>query len=606
MKKKLFICLLICLFGAFAVNGCTRRENIPESKPAEVEATQAPTPSPTPVPTPIPYDLVAQDSPTQYTYLQDRNEILSALDSLQENASRLAAEGETNLHSIDSVRLSDSTDQGDIMVIGGDYLYFLSNKYLVSVRLDGPRSRVLTNRMIGVDWEGWETAGIVSGSEKTPIGVYYANNRLAVLYDSYGYEGEAGELDYTEYISVDIFDVSDPSDPSLISSYGQDGMFRSASLVGNTLCLVTEYTVFQDNEGWNAEKAVPSTYVKESASPMEAGNICFAQDGYFTGYSVIGAYDLAASQCSDVKALLGVSGDVFADGGALYFHSARRVEALSRSFDGYTENAQVACTDIFRFTLEGEAFALSTATVNGTLANIGCLDAREGTVRLLTALDQRLYPVSGGDLEYAREEAVSGTAIYILDGDLNQAAKADFPANSEEIQWIGYFGDKAIVSLRDGETSIPVEFAGTAAPTVGTPLADYVTAIAAHPWRDDGYTAFALESSGKLTLTVYDSNFKLLSRRSFGSDHTSTLEHIERYLSDGEENLMGFTADDGYCLYGYSTEWGIFFREDVFLNDWTWNARGFYRDGYFYVADKREMFVLSIDNLQKNLAYLMF
>ena len=84
--------------------------------------------------------------------------------------------------------------------------------------------------------------------------------------------------------------------------------------------------------------------------------------------------------------------------------------------------------------------------------------------------------------------------------------------------------------------------------------------------------------------------------RTFGSDHSSTLENQAGYFADGEANVIAFSADDSYCVYGFDPDQGLVLRGDVFLTDWAWNARGFCLDGLLYVADTKEVCIYDLSD----------
>ena len=69
-----------------------------------------------------------------------------------------------------------------------------------------------------------------------------------------------------------------------------------------------------------------------------------------------------------------------------------------------------------------------------------------------------------------------------------------------------------------------------------------------------------------------------------------------------EKNLLGFAADDSYCLYAESGG-EIEYCASVFLNDWAWNSRAFAQDGYLYIVDRREALVYTADTLENTASF---
>ena len=70
-----------------------------------------------------------------------------------------------------------------------------------------------------------------------------------------------------------------------------------------------------------------------------------------------------------------------------------------------------------------------------------------------------------------------------------------------------------------------------------------------------------------------------------------------------EKNLLGFAADDSYCLYAENNG-EIEYCLSVFLTDWAWNARAFEQNGYLCIADRREAFVYLPDTLESAASFL--
>ena len=104
---------------------------------------------------------------------------------------------------------------------------------------------------------------------------------------------------------------------------------------------------------------------------------------------------------------------------------------------------------------------------------------------------------------------------------------------------------------------------------------------------------------GRMTITFCDRNMKSAASKTFASDHSSTLENHRAYITDADRDLLTFTADDSYCIYGYDSEKGIVLRADVYLNDWAWNAKGLLIGDLLYIADGKEIVVLSAETLEK-------
>lgn len=595
MKRFLPICLLIVLVAAACISGCTMRETssaVPtEQQPESTPAPSAqPTAEPTPTPSPIPFDLVADNAEPRYKWLSGYDELFDAYDALR-SAEGLYSGQDSPAFS--GAAVSDITDHGDIMARNGEILYILSDKDLVVAQLAGEGTRELSRTSIGIDWTNSDNGAAVTGREKTPVELFTAGDRLAVLYDWYGYDSLDGSLQYTEYLAVEIFDVTDPAAPQRMTELGQGGALYSAGINDGCLYVITEYTGYEESDRTNLNGYVPAVFSGGVESTLPAEKICLAQDGAFPGCSVIGIYDLDQPRCVDVQALAGVAADACSEDSLICFFSSRQTESLSRIWntDGgvVTETAEISCTDLFRFHFDKDALVLTLAeTVNGIIRDGGCLDFNDGQLLALTQLQERLYTDSTDD-SLSWDKTTEGSALYVFDENLKMIGKFTPAEETEFLRWAGFLGERVILSDPESSRSYLVSVDGGDEPVK---LSDCINADALLPWGESGLATFRQDGSGRLILTVYDDSLAQMDQRSFGSDYSNTLENIKGYYSDGERNIISFSADDSYCFYGISDQGKIDHRLDFYLDDWAWNARVFCFGEHLYVADRNEILVL--------------
>ena len=225
------------------------------------------------------------------------------------------------------------------------------------------------------------------------------------------------------------------------------------------------------------------------------------------------------------------------------------------------------------------------------MGDANCLDRYDGQLRCAVITDERRrtdLTNGGGKIE----RAVS-CDILLFDGTFTVVGTAENLTEGFPNCWIGYLGDRAVVTDR-GSSSALVKLNGAEPQPDVTQLPKAVSAQAIRSLDGLGYTAFYQSEAGKLTLTVYDPEMALLAERTFGSDHSSTLENLAGYFTDGASGIIAFSADDSYCVYGFDPDKGLTLKGDVFLSDWAWNARGFILDGFLYVADTCEMFIYDL------------
>ncbi len=615
MKKLAKYFLFILLIVILTATGCVKRENADQpapGTPAPVGANE-PTPTPVPTPSPLPYDVVAENTAPEYSFASDYQAAAEALWAIRENAAEnpltaLFSQDAPAVSELKATRLQDETPDGGSICSDGRYLYILSGKDLTIVGTDGGEAKVVSVTSVGVDWNGEDNPELqtVYGWEKTPLAVYPMGDRLAVIGDCYGYNGSSGDpahgvgdLTYTEYTSVDIYSIADPAAPVQLSGFGQDGTFQSAGVNGGTLFVLSDFEVFRDIDPAVPTSFVPRLYEGEQAAVLPAGSCFIAPHGSYSGYSLIGTYDLASASRTGALALVGLGPDAYEADGSLFFVTNRWSESYSRTLEengwNVDETAVAQCSEIFRFDVTGPVALRTAAVAEGAIPDASALDFRGGELRYAARLRHGLYTGSADDPLWRDRQ--TGVRVAVLDGDLRLVSAADDTSASGSVSWVGLLSDTAVTTTAAGVSRL-VSLPGGSAAFGADTLADTVLADVILPWGTQGYMVFYQPEGGKLTLSVRDGALWELSGRSFGSDHSNTLESRECYLADESINVFGFAADDSYCIYGLDETGDLVFRKDVFLNDWAWNTRCIPLDGRLYVADTREVFTLDAGTLE--------
>ncbi len=615
MKRAPLICVIILLFGILLLAGCTMRETSPADPVGRTEgpaASPEATATPEPIPTPAPIDLIIGQSAPSYVIPADSGQLRQALEIIENNNGQSLWAQKGNWHvdglteaQLTGTRMEDRAPAGDIMTSDGQYLYLLADKDLVILKLSPDSPSVLSRIKIGEDWSAWEdTSGqAVNGSEKIPSAVFCRGDRLAIVSDYYNYSSKGGDTGYTEYTAVQIYDVSDRTAPVMLSECGQDGAPVYAGFSGDAFVLVTDWQYGRNDGDPDPSAVIPASRSQGQTTVIDPEKLLAVTDGRDADCSVMGVYDLAAGRLADSCAVYGAPADPFVGNGEILFYVSRVAEGFSRSYNdpekgSATEFAAAACTDLYRFVLdksESDSSVLrfdGVYTVEGAVGDSRCLDRYEGQLRCAAIKDERRRT----DYENGLHEISRLTScdIVLLDGSLHSAAAAADLADGNTDCWIAYLGDRAVVTQEAGSNLARLS-GGDASHDV-IKLSRSVRAHAIRSLGVKGCSAFYRSEAGKLTLTVYDAAMEPLFERSFGSDHSSTLENQAGYFADGETGVVAFSADDSYCVYSFDAEKGLTLKGNVYLSDWAWNARGFVLDGMLYVADTRELFIYNLSD----------
>ncbi len=596
LKKVLIICTFFFVTALLA--GC--------SSPREPEITAAEAPTPTPAPTatpaPISFEAAAEANRAELRTFSDYGSVFSAL---QEETSPL--ETPETASALRAAASFNDLEESDILRVDGEYIYALSDKNLTIFRVSGEAGELISTTLVGTAWSSsGNGSGSFTGSERTPLALFLRGSRLAVVLDVYGYESTGSEMLYSEYVGVDFYDVSDPYTPVLLASAGQDGVFSGAWMSGGVLCVATAYSVSDPADSADTESFIPRVHTAADARPLDAGSLYALPNGG-EACAVLAAYSLDDAAQKNAVAVYGAEGkNLYAVPGSLFLTDTRSVSAESRRMSddigNFTEYADLVCTDLFRFDYDASGVRLgASGVVNGILPEKnGIAPFGSGYVCISEISGSYLKMYNGPDSTVPASEQ-AGSALYTLDASLAVTAKFSDLPDGGNIVWAGFMPENVRLSGENSSYTADFSVPGTiAAVSVG----DAILADALLPWKNGGYAAFRHESTGQMVLSLYDSSLKKTAERTFGSDYSSTLESLQSYIVLPEKNLLGFAADDSYCLYAENNG-EIEYCLSVFLTDWAWNARAFEQNGYLCIADRREVSVF-LPNTLENAASFLF
>lgn len=599
LKKVFIICTIFFVIALLA--GCS------SSRQPEPAATEAPavTPSPTATPAPISFEAAAEANRTELRTFSDYGAVFAALREEADAAEEEMTVPET-ASALSAAASFHDLAESDILRVDGEYIYALSDKTLTIFRLSGEAGELVSTTPVGTAWSSsGSDSGSFTGSERTPLALFLRGSRLAVLLDVYGYESFGSEIHYSEYVGVDFYDVSDPYTPVLLASAGQDGVFSGAWMSGGALCVATDYSVSDVSDAANAEQYVPCVHTAADSRLLDAGSL-YALPAGGDGCAVLGAYSLdEASQRNTVAVYGATVKNVYAVPGGIFLTDTRPVSAESRRMSddmgSYTEYAELVCTDLFRFDYDASGIRLgSFGIVSGVLPEKSAITPFGSgyvCVSEVSGSYLRMYEGKGGPVPAAEK---SGSTLYMLDASLAVTAQLSELPDGSSIVWAGFMPETVLLSGDTGSYIADLSASGAITASSG---GDAIAADALLPWKNGGFAAFRHETAGQMVLSLYDSSLKKTAERTFGSDYSSTLESLQSYIVLPEKNLLGFAADDSYCLYAENNG-EIEYCLSVFLTDWAWNARAFEQNGYLCIADRREAFVYLPDTLENAASFL--
>ena len=590
LKKILLICSIALCFCLLVGCGASQEAETPA-------VTEAPTASPEPTPTPAPItpEEAAATGTASLTAFADYGEVFAEVQELQS-----VEETEAEPSSL-RCALSDGNLTGSGTVcMSGELVYALSEKDLVIYRLSGETGELLSTTRVGTAWSTTtdDATGAFTGSEKTPLALFLSGTRLAVVLDVYGYEGTTGTISYSEYVGVDIYDVSDAAAPVCLAGFGQDGVFSDAWMSGGTLCLATKYSIYDAADASDTGAYVPALYNGTASSILDVSSLYAASFARCSGCAVFGAYSLENAAQSGAAAVYGADADtVRAVPGSLFLTETCNISAPSRTMSDetgtYTEYAAVACTELYRFDYDASGIRLAvSAVVNGVLPEEnGVAKTDTGYTIFSEQIGSYYNQYESGELVTTQE--LSGGILCLLDDSLVCTAKLDALPDGSAVTWAGAASGTLLVSGESTSYAVDAVSLTISGEIGGDPLdADVLL-----PWKDGGFAAFRQDAAGQMTLSLCDASLAKTAERTFGSDFSGTLENLASYIALPEKNLLGFAADDSYCLYSEQNG-EITFAADIFLTDWSRNARAVEQDGRLAVIDTKEIILCDPDTLE--------
>ena len=572
MKKSLVIALslalVICVF-----TGCGGKTTEPEVTPTPTPEVVA-TPAPTATPEPQSFSSVLNSHAVNFATAADETTVYNALSAAwtaEEERIAYGGEGTQPFVPEDGALTLSADGAASYEAVGtpvsdGERIYMLSGTTLRILRADGSNTTQLNAMEVGSSWsdtqEGKETTW--GGFEKYPTNLYLAEGKLIVLSNWYGYEAymqdNVNVCDYTEYTCVDIYDLTDPVSPVLTASFGQDGSCTGVDVADGMLYLATEYAIYKDADAGDSSDFLPAFYTNGVPRVLEASKVILADDAVNSVYGMVGVYDLSTASCADVKAVLGANGDVVMAAPCVYLTAENyalgdSVNYRDNIYD-VTEYASVACTDVYRMEWTGSALEMkNSASVAGHLSGERAVAMVGDTIHLATREENFRYTLYV-DAERGFENILWGS---VEQGDSMAALTAQLQPSA---------GEKANV------------FRG------------YL-----YNWTEGNYVGLSRDAGGALKLALYSASLQEITSKTFGNDYSKTLSSSEAIYVNGEKNVIGFAADDGYSFYRYEEENGFTSIFDAYITDWPWHVRCIAVGDNLYMTDRTTVYIYSLTDM---------
>jgi len=514
----------------------------------------------------------------------------------------------------------EGIDEADIVKTDGDYLYILAHDRLVIAQAEAKDTQIVSDTTIASS----ETTDLY------PIEMFLAGDRLIVLFSESEYPSRGGGItpltrlfDTPEnlgYIfpmnlrTITItYDISDPAKPQTIARTGQDGSYITSRLQNGIVYVITTHSVYDKPTARDPQTFVPSRYTDDEKIPLPAECIVLPDCPASTSYVVVTSMSAKTGEQVDWKSLLGYTSTVYMNQGSLIMaQSVYTPETVSTTMedqykvehhvDGYN-------THIVRFAIdEGELSFVAEGEVPGDLLNQFSIDEYDGHIRLVTTVSSNEYKIytdeKRGFEHYEYLDNATANALYVLDleceivGKITDLAKDEYVYSVRFVGDIGYF-----VTFRQVDPLFAVDLSNPKKPKVLSALKIPGFSQYLHPYGDGllfGLGMEADEETGMTTgmkMSMFDvsdptdvtEKHKLL----LDSYYSEALYNHKAILIMPDKNIIAFPAEDGYVVYGYSSQ-GFAKQGEMKFND-AYMGRGVIIDDLLYVCTTSSIGVFELE-----------
>lgn len=408
-----------------------------------------------------------------------------------------SAHGETNVQ-------VEGVDEGDILKNDGAYLYVLrwttERGYVDIVDI---RDKAQMRSVSQIEVCRAETAD--GTSTYTNISeLFITGDTLTVLYtaSSYSVSSEmpeiygAGAAGTTKTVAA-VYDVTDRAAPVLRYTYAVDGRLISSRMAGNTLLLVTEYSVplYRNNDDLK-NASVPCFYKDNVKTRFPVNTVCLTANTESQSYLTVTLLDTASDGTNaQMKAVLGGGTDIYCTEDALLVAAQDLSDAVTYSNaagDG-TASFTLAAVDtrLFAFSLEGGIRYTGSTKIDGTLLNQFSMDAYNGYYRIATT-------------------AEDGSCLTVLNESLETVGELRGIAPGEDIYAARFMGDTAyLVTFYQTDPLFVLDLSDPASPRVTGELKIPGFSNYLHPYAENlligiGTAGDENGATGQLKISLFD------------------------------------------------------------------------------------------------------
>ena len=554
----------------------------------------------------------------------------------------------------------EGVDEADIVKTDGSYIYTLANGILTIVSVDGAQMKKVSvidcNRYADTDITSNPGEMYVNGDRLVVIKNLY-NQKSGSMYGAKERYATDSMMYYNGSTSAAIYDIKDRANPRLLSDSGQSGNYLSSRMVGNTLYLISNHTIYETAKKDKPETYIPLLYDNGKSRVMNASDITISIQPQGRQYVVATSVDIGnPSERLSSKTVFGCGSTLYASTKNLLIasYAQNKAEEDGSTVEQTTATAATAtaapgiqtgaaggaaepvqpdylpesravttptdgsgkkvtyssATNLLRFSLnEGKIELAATGSVPGSLLNQFSMDEYNGFFRLVTTNNQYTEYRSGSGNQGITSVTNGGTSngLYTLNQRLEIVGRIEDVAKGERVYSVRFNGEIGyFVTFRQVDPLFAVDLKNPARPKILSALkipgfSDYL-----HPYSDGllfGLGRDADEYGGVkgLKLSMFDvsdpadvSEKHKLALSDYWSE--ASYNHKAIVVSP-ERGLIAFPVDGRYMIFSYDKNAGFARVAEFYADDATvYYLRGLYIGKMFYICSGSSVYAYSMES----------
>ena len=529
--------------------------------------------------------------------------ILNAANTMEADSDENRSETGTNVQVA-------GVDEADIVKTDGSWIYCLNRQ---------------TNQLYAVSANGKDSAitASVKLREMKDDGTLFieygemilANDRLYVIGTEYDWASNRdGQMTF-----IDVYELGDRTKLNRIDTFQQEGAYRTARLIGDTLVTVScrsFWHIFRTEA--DVSEWCPSVVTNGESEMLKPNDILINEESFDNSYVLITTIDTKdTKQFDSHKAVFGGSSVIYCSKTNLLIASEewenqRGEEQTDADGKHFVKNVSHAYTSLCLFEIEnGMITPIATQKIEGDLLNQFSIDAYDDTYRMVvtrSGYEETIWTDGIDTYEYHENR---DCALYVFDRTLEPIGKIENIAEGEMIQSVRFMGDVAyFVTFRQVDPLFAVDLSEPTTPTILSALKIPGFSAYLHPFGAGRLLGIGFSADEKtgitdgVKLTLFDisdpADVKVLETKNVNASYTTVQYNHKAVFADAKSGLAAFPADEKYYVFKVSddgiTEYGAIEMGEM---SWDGGARGVAIGENFYVVTTEAVVVLSFDSIQK-------